>query len=170
MQARTVTRSRAFRLLIAAILATFVSILTLPGTAFASGGVTKFFQVPVSQHLSDGSLLAQLTQNQKVGDCTLFAGSGVRMSRPDVNGNVLVTWSAIGQTSHTNHADIWHLAVFSNVFGPASAPVSVGTSLMDGAPMTRTFTTYTWQRTTVAHIPAGTVLAAVTTTTWQSIC
>lgn len=170
MQARTATKSRPFRLIIAVTLALFASILTLPGTASASVAGTQFFQVPVTQHLSDGSLFIQLTRNQQAGDCTLFAGSNVRVSRPDLNGNMLVTWSAIGQTSHTNNADIWHLAVFSNTFGPSAAPVSVGTPLMDGDPMRKTFTTYTWQRTSVAHVPAGTVLAAVTTTTWQGIC
>ena len=170
MHARTATKSHPLRFIIAAILATFVSILTLPGTASASVAGTQFFQVPVTQHLSDGSLLAPLTHNQQAGDCTLFAGSNVRMSRPDLNGNILVTWSAIAQTSHTNNADIWHLAVFSNSFGPPAAPVSLGTPLMDGDAMRKTFTTYTWQRTTVAHVPAGTVLNAVTTTTWQGIC
>jgi hypothetical protein len=159
MKARTGTRFRSFRLVIAPILAALVAILALPGAASAATN-PGFVTVPVT-HLSDGSLLVAISDDFNVGDCTQFRGSNVRLSVPDVNGFVLVVWTAAAQTRHTNNADIWHQVVGLRTT-TGFQTVNVGN--MDGDPMRKTFTRYSWQRTALVKVNPAAFAASGTAT------
>lgn len=164
MTAHTATRFRSFRLAIGAILAAFVAILALPGAASAATN-PGFVTVPVT-HLPDGSLLVKIGDDFNVGDCAQFAGSNVRLSAPDVNGFVLVVWTAAAQTRHTNNVDIWHQFV---ALDTTAGIRTVNINNMDGDPMRETFTRYSWQRAAVVKVNPA-LFAASATSHWTGRC
>ncbi|MBW8806593.1 MAG: hypothetical protein JF587_22475 [Catenulisporales bacterium] len=115
---------------------------------------------------ASGNVTSVLPVNFAVGDCTLFNGSTIAVTKPTANGVVFFNWHAQAFTAHTNNADIWHgTFTFKTAFGTVIGTIGP----LDGARMTQINHVYSWDVPGNATFDPA-LFGAITQVVWRGEC